>query len=1020
MHHPNTTAARVLLAVSLALSFVLSAAAQTTGTITGQVFNPATSEYVRNAEVRVQGTNISTTTTVGGAYRLDNVPAGAQTVSVTYTGFNATSAEVTVPAGGTAEQNFELAAAAPVKDGTVVLEKYTVTSQLDGNAKALQSQRNSMTLGRSVSADAFGDVTEGNVGEFLKYLPGVELEYVEADTRGPRLGGMGSEYSSVTMDGMKLASADSFTQYVAFENSPAGTANRGFSFEAVSINSIESIEINRVTSAEMEANAPAGNINMKTKRAFDRKGRRIGWTLSTVMNTEEFTLSKSTGPNDTTGYKAKPNYNFNFADTFFNNRLGVYFVISESNLYNEQYRIDNTWNRTPTATDTRPQVLTNMLLKDGPKWTERGLMSLAADFRATANLTLSLNAMFDSYDARFYNRQVNMIPGGARTTVTGDGVLSYGTPSGSVQFGGGNGLKFTNTIAFTPKFEYRWKNFLIDGSFSYSHSRNDYDNLAKGTAGSSPANNITGVGFTATRSGPGEADWQFTQTAGADWANVANLVNPRISDDNRFAKEDTWIQGLNVRYTPSLRWPTFLKAGFFNREFYYSARNPNPFEQWSYIGPGGNTLTGAVNANGLPTVVTNGTYANYPSPFRLFGPNQVGVKFTSLSGAGAPAFPDRDTLGELFNSNPAYFTRDPALTAANYEQSRYTNSRDMKETITSGYVMANTKVKKLQLQGGIRYELTQVDSKEWDTRLNSEIIAAGHGLTGGNPNTYAGMDYKYNSQPRVARHGEYHDYFPSFTAKYTVRPNILADIGWGRTIKRPNIGLLSGVTQYNEDLLEVRLGNPNLRPERAEKLVGAVSYFFGQNSSNNLSVVASHTKIKDLQNQDRFSSEEFGNTDPLFDGWEFITSNNRGNPVTFRSLEVSYLQYLTFLPGFLQGTTLSASYTRTYASERRNGLVPHNLKGGIGYSYKRFRVGLNAVWRDDSPWNNNVRYLKANVKFDLNGSFKITNRIAFTFSGRNITEVPHRIFETSAGNPDVIWRYENYGTNWTFGVSGTF
>jgi hypothetical protein len=100
--------------------------------------------------------------------------------------------------------------------------------------------------------------------------------------------------------------------------------------------------------------------------------------------------------------------------------------------------------------------------------------------------------------------------------------------------------------------------------------------------------------------------------------------------------------------------------------------------------------------------------------------------------------------------------------------------------------------------------------------------------------------------------------------------------------------------------------------------------------------------------------------------------------------------------------------------------VPHNLKGGVGYSYKRFRVGLNAVWRDDSPWNNNVRYLKANVKFDLNGSYKITDRVAFTFSGRNILQEPHRIFETSAGNPDVLWRYENYGTNWTFGVSGTF
>jgi hypothetical protein len=30
---------------------------------------------------------------------------------------------------------------------------------------------------------------DGNVGEFLKYLPGVDLEYVESEPRGPRAAG---------------------------------------------------------------------------------------------------------------------------------------------------------------------------------------------------------------------------------------------------------------------------------------------------------------------------------------------------------------------------------------------------------------------------------------------------------------------------------------------------------------------------------------------------------------------------------------------------------------------------------------------------------------------------------------------------------------------------------------------------------------------------------------------------------------------------------------------------------------
>ena len=103
-------------------------------------------------------------------------------------------AEIDVTAGETVSHEFELgsgvAKPGATDSGTVKLETFVVTTEKDGSAKALQRQRNSMNLSRSVAADAFGNVTEGKVGEFLKYLPGVEMDYSEADTRGPRLGGI--------------------------------------------------------------------------------------------------------------------------------------------------------------------------------------------------------------------------------------------------------------------------------------------------------------------------------------------------------------------------------------------------------------------------------------------------------------------------------------------------------------------------------------------------------------------------------------------------------------------------------------------------------------------------------------------------------------------------------------------------------------------------------------------------------------------------------------------------------------
>jgi TonB-dependent receptor len=1020
-----------LVGALFALVATTFAQSPTTGTLSGSVYNPTTGEYVRNAEVKIEGTDLSTTTESGGSYYLARVPAGSARVTVTYSGYSSVSADVTIPAGGQATKNFEMQAvgtpASAAADKAITLETYVVASEREGNNKALQQQRKSMTMSRSVASDAFGDVTEGNVGEFLKYLPGVELEYVEADTRGPRLGGLGSEYTSVTMDGLGVASADAFTQYVAFENSPAGASNRSFGFEQVSINSIESIEINRVTSAAMDASAPAGNIDLKTKRAFDLKGRRIGLNLGTVFNSQEFTLHKTPGPDDRIGNKFKPNWGFDYSDVFLNNRLGILIGVSESNLYNEQYRVDHTYNRSPTAADPRPQVLTQILLKDGPKWTKRFTTTFTADYRATPSLTFSLNLGYNGYDARFYNRQVTMQASAnntgattGRQNVSGDGVLSFGTTSGAtaasrqVVVGGGNGVKLSHTVTISPRFEYRHGDWLVDGAYSNSRAHNDYDNLARGTVANTTVNNLQNVGFTASRSGGGEVDWHFTQTGGADWASLANYTNPRISDDNR-RDDDELNQGqINFRYLLPVRLPTFIRFGGKLTDNHRVTSNSNPYDVWRYIGPGGGVT---------------GTFANFPSPFVLFGAgNQPGAVFTSISGAGAPPFPNRDELGELFKTHPEQFERGEStgvISVAQYEQGRYLNNPtfDMTETIPAAYVMGNTRISRVQFQGGVRYEETRLTSLELNPLSSAEVAAAGYPINAsGNPTTWAGMDYKYTSRPRVKRHANYHDYFPSLTAKYAITPNLLADIGWGKTIKRPNLGQIAGTRQIYDSSETVVTPNPNLKPEHSEKVVGSLSWFFGPAMSNNLQVVAGYNEIKNQQIGSTLTAEEYGNTDPDLATYDFVSFTNASSPVRYKTLEVSYIQNLTFLPMALRGMSINASYTRTQTNRRVYGAVPVAVKGGISYRYSRFFVSLNGVWQDDTPWfqGSTIRYQKSNVKWDLSANFKITPRVSVYVSGRNIFEVPHRIYEHTDGNPDVIFRYENYGTNWSVGVKGVF
>ena len=164
-----------------ALLPALAAAQSAVGTVTGRILNPATGEYVRNAQIRVEGTNLLAVSENGGLYTLPGLPVGTVRLSVIYTGYRTETASVQITAGGVAVKNFELVsslAAAPARDesGTVRLEKFVISTDREGNAKAIMEQRSSMNITNSVASDVFGDVAEGNVGEFLKHMPGVELD----------------------------------------------------------------------------------------------------------------------------------------------------------------------------------------------------------------------------------------------------------------------------------------------------------------------------------------------------------------------------------------------------------------------------------------------------------------------------------------------------------------------------------------------------------------------------------------------------------------------------------------------------------------------------------------------------------------------------------------------------------------------------------------------------------------------------------------------------------------------------
>ena len=154
------------------VGFVATAATAVaqTGTINGRVLNQGTGDYVRYAQVQLVGTDKTTLTEPDGSFTLTSVPAGEAKLLVSYTGLDTAEVTVTVPAGGAVSQDINLTNSAEYGD-VVKLTTFKVAGAREGNAKAIVEQRVAMNLKTVVAADAFGDVAEGNVGEFLKLLP---------------------------------------------------------------------------------------------------------------------------------------------------------------------------------------------------------------------------------------------------------------------------------------------------------------------------------------------------------------------------------------------------------------------------------------------------------------------------------------------------------------------------------------------------------------------------------------------------------------------------------------------------------------------------------------------------------------------------------------------------------------------------------------------------------------------------------------------------------------------------------
>ena len=259
---------------------IIAGEAVSAGTIVGRVREASVGASLDGAVVSINGQEVATTRR-NGEFRITGVAPGTYQLTVDYLGYHSVDTEVVVPADSGARVEVSLhsnAGAAEATDFATV----EVRATRDANAMALNQQRASTNYINVVSADLLGQFPDNNIAESTQRIPGISIERDQGEGRYVTVRGAPKEFTTVSIDGVQLANPDAESRGVELDTIPADV--------------IAALEVTKAMIPDMDADAIAGNINIRTQSALDRDGL----TLRASVARGEFSL----GSGDNERYNA--------------------------------------------------------------------------------------------------------------------------------------------------------------------------------------------------------------------------------------------------------------------------------------------------------------------------------------------------------------------------------------------------------------------------------------------------------------------------------------------------------------------------------------------------------------------------------------------------------------------------------------------------------------------------------------------------------------------------------------------
>ena len=374
MRHIKISMRRVVFIVLIILLGMIGKADAQRAIITGVVMD-SEKLSLPGATVKLNPGNRYTVSDVYGKFEFLNLDdIDHYTLEVTYIGYAPATVEVLIKKGEPAYVSVTM-----VEAGSTNQEVIVRGDRLRGQAKALNQQKNNPNITNIVSADQVGRFPDDNIGDAIKRIPGITMQNDQGEARNIIVRGLASELNSVTLNGDRIPSAEGDNRKVQMDLIPADM--------------IQTIEVNKTLTSDMDADAIGGSVNLVTRAAPN--GQRISATVSGGYNP-----IRGHG-----AYNAALVYGTRFAQ----DKLGMVFSGSwKSNDFGSD-NVEAVWVRDDFG---NAYVSEHDVRKYDVKRVRRSA-ALAFDYKINSKHQLTLNAMYnwrDDWENRYRARTRGIDP----------------------------------------------------------------------------------------------------------------------------------------------------------------------------------------------------------------------------------------------------------------------------------------------------------------------------------------------------------------------------------------------------------------------------------------------------------------------------------------------------------------------------------------------------------------------------------------------------------------------------------